>query len=105
VARAADLTTALEPAKAEGKPFDAKYPDAKPLGPGRAARAVVSDGPAVHDAIEAVLTAPAGSREVARRAYLAVRGQLVAAELDATSADRLRELVRDGSRRREPCAG
>jgi SNF2 family DNA or RNA helicase len=61
---------------------------------GRAARAVVSDGRAVHDAIEAVLAAPEDSREVARRAYIVVRDQLAAAELDTMPVDRLRELIR-----------
>jgi superfamily II DNA or RNA helicase len=88
VARAAELTRAPESAKAEGKSLEAKS-----LRPGRAARAVVCDGRAVHDAIEAVLAAPEESREVARRAYQAVRDQLVAGELDAMPVDRLRELI------------
>jgi hypothetical protein len=90
VARAAELTRDPEPAKAEGKP----PAEARPLRPGRTARAVVDDGRAVHDAIAAVLAAPEESREVARRAYEAVRDQLVARELDATPVDQLRELVR-----------
>ncbi|MGE5137034.1 MAG: DEAD/DEAH box helicase [Gemmatimonadota bacterium] len=78
-----------QPAKAEGKPLEGK-----PLRAGRAARAIVSDGRAVHDAIEAVLAAPGESREIARRAYLVVRDQLVTGELDTMPVDRLRELIR-----------
>src|SRR5262249_45012168 len=78
-----------EPAKAEGKPLEAK-----PLRAGRAARAIVADGCAVHDAIEAVLAAPGESREIARRAYEVVRDQLVTGELDTMPVDRLRELIR-----------
>jgi SNF2 family DNA or RNA helicase len=89
LAHTADLTSDTEPAKAEGKPAEAT-----PLRPGRAARAVVSDGRAVHDAIEAILAAPEESREIARRAYTVVRDQLVAGELDTIPVDRLRELVR-----------
>ncbi|MFB9830744.1 DEAD/DEAH box helicase [Actinoallomurus acaciae] len=89
MAHTADLTSDTEPAKAEGEP-----PEATPLRPGRAARAIVSDGRAVHDAIEAVLAAPEESREVARRAYTVVRDQLVTGELDRMPVDRLRELVR-----------
>jgi superfamily II DNA or RNA helicase len=66
---------------------------AGPLRPGKAARAVVSDGRAVRDAIEAVLAAPGESREVARRAYEAVRDQLVADALDVMPVDQLRELI------------
>ena len=47
--------------------------EAGPLGPGKAARAVVADGRAVVDAIEAVLAAPGEARDVARHAYEAVR--------------------------------
>jgi hypothetical protein len=86
--RTAELTRDAEPAKAEGRPLEAK-----PLRAGRKARAVVSDGRAVHDAIEAVLAAPEESGEVARRAYKVVRDQLVAGELDAMPVDRLRELI------------
>ncbi|HEX3960362.1 MAG TPA: DEAD/DEAH box helicase [Trebonia sp.] len=68
--------------------------EAGPLGPGKAARAVVFDGRAVHDAIEAVLAAPGESREVARRAYEAVRDQMVADALAAMPVDRLRDLIR-----------
>ena len=89
MARTAELTRDPEPAKAERKPLEAK-----PLRAGRAARAIVSDGRAVHDAIEAVLAAPEESREVARRAYVTVRDQLVAGELDTMPVDRLRELIR-----------
>jgi SNF2 family DNA or RNA helicase len=89
LAHTADLTSDTEPAKAEGKPLEAK-----PLRAGRAARAIVSDGRAVHDAIEAVLAAPEESREIARRAYEVVRDQLVTGELDTMPVDRLRELVR-----------
>jgi superfamily II DNA or RNA helicase len=89
VARTAELAGDTEPAKAERKPREAK-----PLRAGRAARAVVSDGRVVRDAIEAVLAAPGESREVARRAYTVVRDQLVAAELDRMPVDRLREHIR-----------
>lgn len=89
MARTAGLTGDTKPAKAEGKPLEAQ-----PLRAGRAARAIVSDGRAVHDAIEAVLAAPGDSREVARRAYMAVRDQLVTGELDSMPVDRLRELIR-----------
>jgi SNF2 family DNA or RNA helicase len=78
-----------EPAKAGGRPLEAK-----PVRPGRAAGAVARDGREVHHAIETVLAAPEESREVARRAYEAVRDQLVAAELDLMPVDRLRELIR-----------
>jgi SNF2 family DNA or RNA helicase len=88
LAHTADLTSDTEPAKAEGDPLEAK-----PLRAGRAARAIVSDGRAVHDAIEAVLAAPEESREIARRAYKVVRDQLVTGELDTMPVDRLRELV------------
>ena len=89
MADAAELTREPEPAVAQGKPFDVNFP-----GPGRAARAVVHDGRAVYDAIEAVLAAPEESREVARRAYEAVRDQLVAGELGTMPVDLLRELIR-----------
>ena len=89
MARTAELTRDTEPANAGGK-----RPLAKPVRAGRAARAVVADGRAVHDAIEAVLAAPENSREVARRAYQAVRDQLVTSELDRMPVDRLRELIR-----------
>jgi superfamily II DNA or RNA helicase len=86
VARAAELTG--ESAAAEGEPGEAR-----PLRPGKAAAAVVSDGRAVCDAIEAVLAAPGESREVARRAYEAVRDQLVAEALNAMPVDQLRDLI------------
>ncbi|HEY0691856.1 MAG TPA: hypothetical protein VGD71_22785, partial [Kribbella sp.] len=89
MAHTADLTSDTKPAKAEGKSLEAE-----PLRAGRAARAIVSDGRAVHDAIEAVLTAPEESREIARQAYEVVRDQLVIGELDTVPVDRLRELVR-----------
>lgn len=89
LARTAELTSDTEPAKAGGKPLEAK-----PLRAGRAARAIVSDGRAVHDAIEAVLAAPEESHEIARRAYEVVRDQLVTGELDTMPVDRLRELIR-----------
>src|SRR5215472_17113340 len=76
LARTAELTRDTVPGKAGEKPFEAK-----PLRAGRMARAVVADGRAVHDAIEAVLAAPEESSEVARRAYKVVRDQLVAGEL------------------------
>jgi superfamily II DNA or RNA helicase len=88
VARAAEPTMTPEPVTAEGKPIEAG-----PLRPGKAARAVVSDGRAVHDAIEAVLAAPGESREVARRAYEAVRDQLAADALAVMPVDRLRDLI------------
>ncbi len=89
MARAAELTRATEPVTAAAKPADARSPR-----PGKAARAVVADGRAVHDAIEAVLAAPGESREVARRAYEAVRDQVVADALHAMPVDRLRDLIR-----------
>ena len=79
VARAAEVTRTSEPVTTEDKPIEAES-----LRPGKAARAVVSDGRAIHDAIEAVLAAPGESREVARRAYEAVRDQIVADALDVT---------------------
>jgi superfamily II DNA or RNA helicase len=88
VARAAELTGASEPVTAEDKPIEAKS-----LRPGKAARAVVSDGRTIRDAIEAVLAAPGESREVARRAYEAVRDRIVADALDVMPVDRLRELI------------
>jgi len=89
VARAAELTGASEPVTAEDTPIEPE-----PLRPGKAARAVVSDGRALCDAIEAVLAAPGESREVARRAYAAVRDQIVADTLDVMPVDRLRDLIR-----------
>jgi superfamily II DNA or RNA helicase len=89
VARAAEPTRTSEPVTAGDKPIEAE-----PLGPGKAARAVVADGRAIRDAIEAVLAAPGESREVARRAYEAVRGQIVADALDVMPVDRLRDLIR-----------
>jgi superfamily II DNA or RNA helicase len=88
VARAAELTRTSEPATAD-QPVEAK-----PLRPGKAARAVIADGRAVRAAIDAVLAAPGESREVARQAYEAVRDQMVAEALDAMPVDRLRDLVR-----------
>jgi superfamily II DNA or RNA helicase len=85
VARAAELTKASEPVTAEDEP--------KSLQPGKAARAVVSDGRAIRDAIDAVLAAPGESREVARRAYEAVRDHIVADVLDVMPVDRLRDLI------------
>ena len=89
MARTAELTRDAEPAKDEGKPLEAKL-----LRAGRAARAIVSDGRAIHDTIEAVLAAPEESREIARQAYKVVRDQLVTGELDTMPVDRLRELIR-----------
>jgi superfamily II DNA or RNA helicase len=89
VARPAELTSNQEPATADGQPSEATS-----LRPGKAARAVVSDGRAVRDAIEAVLSAPGEAREVARQAYEAVRDQTVADALDAMPVDRLRDLAR-----------
>jgi len=89
VARAAELTGDSESATAGDKLIEAR-----PLRPGKAARAVVSDGRELCAAVEAVLAAPGESREVARRAYEVVRDQLVAAALDAMPVDRLRDLVR-----------
>jgi superfamily II DNA or RNA helicase len=88
VARAAELTRTPEPATAEDKPIEVQ-----PLRPGTAARAVVADGRAVRDAIEAVLAAPEESREVARRAYEVVRDQIAAGALDVMPVDRLRDLI------------
>jgi superfamily II DNA or RNA helicase len=88
VARAAEPTTTSEPVAAEDKPIQAE-----PLGPGQAARAVVSDGRAIRAAIEAVLAAPEEAREIARRAYEAVRDQRVAESLDVMPVDRLRDLM------------
>jgi superfamily II DNA or RNA helicase len=88
VAREAELTRAPELVAAEGKPGEAG-----PLRPGKAARAVVSDGHAVHDAIEAVLAAPGEAREVARRAYETVHELLIAEALDVMPVDRLRDLI------------
>ncbi|MCW2860990.1 MAG: SNF2-related protein [Actinoallomurus sp.] len=89
LAHTTDLTSDTEPAKAAEKPLEAK-----PLRAGKAARAIVSDGRAVHDAIEAILAAPEESREIARRAYEVVRDQRVTGELHTVPVDRLRELVR-----------
>ena len=89
VARAAELTSASESVMAsQDEPIQAG-----PLRPGKAARAVVSDGRAVRDAIEAVLAAPGESREVARQAYEAVRNQVVADALDVMPVDQLRDLI------------
>jgi hypothetical protein len=87
-ARAAELTGTSEPVTTEGKPIEAET-----LRPGKAARAVVSDGRALCDAIEAVRAAPGESREVARQAYAAVRDQIVADTLDVMPVDRLRDLI------------
>src|SRR5512146_2645115 len=89
VARPAELTRTSAPLTAEDQPIEGTS-----LGPGKAARAVVSDGRAVRDAIEAVLSAPGESREIARRAYEAVRDRSVADALDVMPVDRLRGLVR-----------
>jgi superfamily II DNA or RNA helicase len=88
VAREAELTRPSEPVTAEGEPLEAG-----PLRSGKVARAVVSDGHAVHAAIEAVLAAPGESREVARRAYEAVRDRLIADALAVMPVDRLRDLI------------
>ncbi|MGD0702156.1 MAG: DEAD/DEAH box helicase [Trebonia sp.] len=88
MARAAELSKTPEPVTATDKPIEAGS-----LRPGQAARAVVSDGRAVRDAIEAVLAAPGESRDVARRAYEAVRDQMVADALAVTPVDRLRDLI------------
>jgi superfamily II DNA or RNA helicase len=86
VVRAAGLTR--DPELAQDEPVEAE-----PLGPGKAARGVVSDGRALRDAIEAVLAAPADAREVARQAYEAVRDRIVGDALDAMPVDRLRDLI------------
>jgi superfamily II DNA or RNA helicase len=86
VVRAAGLTR--DPELAADKPVEAE-----PLRPGKTARAVVCDGRAVRDAIEAVLAAPGEAREVARQAYEAVRDRIVADALDAMPVDRLRDLI------------
>ena len=88
MARAAELTGASEPVTAEDESIEAKS-----LRPGQAARAVVADGRALRDAIEAVLAAPGESREVARRAYEAVRDRIAADALDVMPVDRLRDLI------------
>ncbi len=88
MAREAELTRPSEPVTAEGEPLEAG-----PLRPGKVARAVVSDGHAVHAAIEAVLAAPGESREVARRAYEAVRDRHIADALAVMPVDRLRDLI------------
>jgi superfamily II DNA or RNA helicase len=88
LARTAELTSETEHPKAEVKPPGSK------LRAGTAARAIVSDSRAVHDAIEAVVAAPEESREVARRAYNVVRDQRVTSELDTMPVDRLRDLIR-----------
>ena len=73
MARAAELTTDNEltadteltgdsESAAENKPIEAK-----PLRPGKAARAVVSDGRALRDAVDAVLAAPGVPRGRAAR--------------------------------------
>ncbi|HXT93225.1 MAG TPA: helix-hairpin-helix domain-containing protein, partial [Trebonia sp.] len=87
MARAAEPTT-RDPELAEEKPVEPA-----PLRPGKAASAVVSDGRAVRDAIEAVLAAPGEAREVARQAYEAVRDRILADALDAMPVDRLRDLI------------
>jgi SNF2 family DNA or RNA helicase len=86
VAVAAELTE--DPESAEGEPIEEK-----PLRAGKAARAIVDDGRAVRDLIEAVLAAPGEAREVARQAYEAVHDRMVADALDAMPVDRLRELI------------
>jgi superfamily II DNA or RNA helicase len=88
VARAEELTRTPEPVTAKDTSVEARS-----LRPGEAARAVVSDGRAVRDAIEAVLAAPGESREVARQAYAAVRDQIVADALGVMPVDRLRDLI------------
>ena len=89
MARTAEPTRTSDPVTAEDKPIE----EVRALRPGMAARAVVGDGRAVRDAIEAVLAAPGESREVARRAYEAVRDQIVADALDVMPVDRLRDLI------------
>ena len=88
MARAAELTGTSEPATDEDEPGEAR-----PLRPGKAAKAIVADGSALCDSIEAVLSAPGESREVARRAYEAARDRVVADALDVMPVDRLRDLV------------
>ncbi|HEX4087682.1 MAG TPA: DEAD/DEAH box helicase [Trebonia sp.] len=75
------------------EPPTAEPRDPGPLRPGKAARSVVDDARAVHDAIEAVLAAPGEARDVARRAYQAVRERFVAESLDAMPVEQLRDLV------------
>jgi len=86
-------TEPLDTEPLETQPLKTEPPEAGPLRPGKAAKAVVSDGHAVRDAIEAVLGAPGEAREVAFRAYEAVRDRLVADALDVMPVDRLRELA------------
>ncbi len=88
MARTAEPTRTPEPVTAQDEPIEAGS-----LRPGRAARAVVSDGRAIRDAIETVLAAPGDSREVARRAYEAVRDQNVADALAMMPVDQLRDLI------------
>jgi superfamily II DNA or RNA helicase len=84
VARTAELTKDTVVTNGQGEPVHA----------GREARAVVRDGRAVREAVEAVLAAPEEAREAARRAHEAVREQLVRGELDKMPVDRLREITR-----------
>ena len=90
------LTTVVRSAEPVTDPELAKDDpiEAAPLRAGKAARAVVSDGRAVHDLIASVLAAPGEAREVARQAYEAVRDRTVADSLDAMPVDRLRDLVK-----------
>src|ERR1700742_2052767 len=55
--------------------------------PDRVARAVVRDGRAVHEAVETMLAAPEQARLAARRAYEAVRDEIVSAELATMPVD------------------
>jgi superfamily II DNA or RNA helicase len=87
VVRAAEPTR--DPEITEDEPVETV-----PLRTGEAARAVVSDGHAIRDAIEAVLAAPGEAHEVARQAYEAVRDRIAADELDAMPVDSLRDRIR-----------
>jgi superfamily II DNA or RNA helicase len=86
VARAAEPATDQE--LTEDEPVGAASPRA-----GQTARAVVADGRAIRDAIDAVLTAPGEAREIARQAYEAVRDRLAADALDAMPVDSLRDRI------------
>jgi SNF2 family DNA or RNA helicase len=86
VARAEEATR--DPDSAKDEPAEGES-----LSAGKEGRAVVSDGRAIRDAIEAVLAAPAEASEVARQAYEAARDRMVADALDAMPVDGLRDLV------------
>ena len=86
------MVQAAEPATDQELVED-KPVETAPLRAGEAARAVVSDGRAIRDAVEAVLAAPGEAHEVARQAYEAVRDRIAADELDAMPVDSLRDRI------------